>query len=128
MAAYIAIPKLGMSMTEASEELEALQKEPAREIFTTVAGVTEEAPVEAVPSAQVRAEGGERIRISPVARKMAEEHMIDITKVTGTGPGGRIVMEDIEKVIEAKKGEAPPAGKFMARVTQLLEKPELLLL
>ena len=37
MAAYIAIPKLGMSMTEASEELEALQKEPAREIFTTVA-------------------------------------------------------------------------------------------
>lgn len=38
MAAYIAIPKLGMSMTEASEELEALQKEPAREILTTVAG------------------------------------------------------------------------------------------
>ena len=173
MAAYIAIPKLGMSMTEAtlvewkvkegdrvetgdvvleietektkweveasapgyvhilveedakapvgrvvgliaetSEELEALQKEPAREIFTTVAEVTEEAPVEAVPSAQVRAEEGERIRISPVARKMAEEHMIDITKVTGTGPGGRIVREDIEKAIEAKKGEAPPAEVY----------------
>jgi pyruvate dehydrogenase E2 component (dihydrolipoamide acetyltransferase)/2-oxoglutarate dehydrogenase E2 component (dihydrolipoamide succinyltransferase) len=46
---------------------------------------------------------GERIRISPVARKMAEEHMIDISKVVGTGPDGRIVKEDIEKEIEAPK-------------------------
>lgn len=33
---------------------------------------------------------------------MAEGHMIDIAKVTGTGPGGRIVKEDIEKAIAAK--------------------------
>jgi len=94
-------------IAETKEELEALQKEPAREIFTTVTEVTEVPPVEAAPPAAVRAEEGRRLRISPVARKMAEEHMIDITTITGTGPDGRIVREDIEKAIEAKKRGVP---------------------
>ncbi len=44
-----------------------------------------------------------------MARKLAEEHAIDITRVAGSGPGGRIVREDIEKTIAAK--EAAPAPK-----------------
>lgn len=40
---------------------------------------------------------------------MAEEHMIDIASIAGTGPGGRIVREDIEKAIEAgRKVEVTP--------------------
>jgi len=63
----------------------------------------------AAPAAGAPARGeGERVLISPVARKMAEEHAIDITRVTGSGPGGRIVREDIEKAIAAK--EAAPAA------------------
>ena len=50
----------------------------------------------------------ERVKISPVARRMAEEHMIDIAGVAGSGPEGRIVKEDIEREI-AKKAEAPAA-------------------
>ncbi len=50
-------------------------------------------------------EGG-RIRISPLARKMAEEHMLDIMKISGTGPEGRIVKEDVEKAIEEQKSGA----------------------
>ncbi len=99
-------------IAETKEELEALQKEPAREIFTTVTEVTEVPPVEAAPPAAVRAEEGKRLRISPVARKMAEEHMIDITTITGTGPDGRIVREDIEKAIEAKKRGVPVAEAY----------------
>jgi len=99
-------------IAETKEELEALQKEPAREIFTTVTEVTEVPPVEAAPPAAVRAEEGRRLRISPVARKMAEEHMIDITTITGTGPDGRIVREDIEKAIEAKKRGVPVAEAY----------------
>jgi len=58
-----------------------------------------------------------RIRISPVARKMAEEHLIDISKIVGTGPGGRIVREDIEKEIETKKKvAAAPAEVAPAEV------------
>lgn len=96
------------------EELEALQKEPHKEIYTTVAEVKETPQVGPAPSltgvASVsRSAEGDRIRISPVARKMAEEHMIDITKIVGTGPGGRIVQEDVEKAMEVKKRMAVPS-------------------
>ncbi len=37
-----------------------------------------------------------RIKASPLARKMAEEAGIDLTKINGTGPAGRIVERDIE--------------------------------
>lgn len=56
------------------------------------------------------------IAISPVARKMAEEHMIDISKVTGSGPDGRIVKEDIEKEIAGKA--AAPAAEAAADAYQ----------
>ncbi len=42
----------------------------------------------------------ERIKISPLARKLAEEHMIDITKIKGSGPDGRIIKEDIEQLLK----------------------------
>jgi pyruvate dehydrogenase E2 component (dihydrolipoamide acetyltransferase) len=47
---------------------------------------------EKTPSTQTDQEG---IRISPLARKLAEEYKIDPAKIKGTGPGGRIVKEDI---------------------------------
>lgn len=40
---------------------------------------------------------GRRIKISPLARKLAEEKGYDISKIQGTGEGGRIVKRDIEK-------------------------------
>ena len=95
-------------IAESKEELAELQKEPAKEIFTTVAEPSEAAesaetpPAESAPPppAPAKAKEEKHIRISPVARKMAEEHTIDITTVTGTGPGGRIVREDIERAME----------------------------
>jgi pyruvate/2-oxoglutarate dehydrogenase complex dihydrolipoamide acyltransferase (E2) component len=38
----------------------------------------------------------EQVKISPLARRMASERGIDLTKITGSGPGGRIVRKDIE--------------------------------
>lgn len=58
-------------------------------------------------SAPTRAPG-ERIRISPVAKKLAQEHGIDIAMLTPTGPAGRIVREDVERAIAARR--AAPAG------------------
>ena len=54
--------------------------------------------------APVRAPG-ERIKISPVAKKLAQEHGIDIATLTGSGPEGRIVREDIEQAIATKSRE-----------------------
>lgn len=45
----------------------------------------------------------ERIKISPLARKLAEEYMIDITQIKGSGPDGRIVKEDIEAFMKGKE-------------------------
>ena len=58
---------------------------------------------------EVKEEKEERIKISPIARKLAEEYKIDITKIKGTGPDGRIekkdVLEYIEKIKEEEKIE-----------------------
>jgi pyruvate dehydrogenase E2 component (dihydrolipoamide acetyltransferase) len=49
----------------------------------------------AVPVAP-RLATGEKVRATPVARKLAAEMGIDLTQVAGTGPGGRIVRADVE--------------------------------
>ena len=97
-------------LAETKEELEALQKQPLEEMPAKAAEVAEAPKVEAAPPKETitAGRGEERIRISPVARKLAEEHVIDISKITGTGPGGRITREDIEKAIAAKEAAPSP--------------------
>src|SRR5439155_13501700 len=53
----------------------------------------------------------ERIHSSPLVRRMAKEHGIDLATVRGTGAGGRISKQDIEAVIAAGgvPAAAPPA-------------------
>ncbi len=41
-------------------------------------------------------QGGERLRASPIARRIARENDIDLHTLTGSGPGGRIVKADVE--------------------------------
>jgi pyruvate dehydrogenase E2 component (dihydrolipoamide acetyltransferase) len=50
----------------------------------------------------------ERVRASPSARKLADELGVDIAKVIGSGPGGRIMREDIEAA--AVQAKAAPAA------------------
>lgn len=55
-------------------------------------------------SEAVAIEGVDRqVRVSPVARKMAEENSIDLAAIRGTGPSGRIVKADLLQAIEEKK-------------------------
>src|SRR5690606_7833553 len=50
-----------------------------------------------------------RIKASPLARRLAEEGGVDLSAVSGSGPGGRIVKRDIEAALEggAPAAEAP---------------------
>ncbi len=50
----------------------------------------------------------ERVRSSPLVRRIAKENNVDLTKVAGTGLGGRITKDDIEAFI-AKHGAGAPA-------------------
>lgn len=45
-------------------------------------------------------EAKRRIVITPLARKIAVEHKLDITRIKGTGPSGRIVKEDVLRAVE----------------------------
>ncbi len=58
---------------------------------------------------------GERIRISPLARKLAAEKGLDASRIKGSGPGGRIVREDVlsaEKNGSAKGGASTGGASF----------------
>jgi pyruvate dehydrogenase E2 component (dihydrolipoamide acetyltransferase) len=51
-----------------------------------------------------------RLRISPLAMRMALEMQVDLSKIEGTGPGGVIGKADIERVAKAAAGaKAPPS-------------------
>src|SRR6267154_2315049 len=69
----------------------------------------------AAPVAAASASSGstsERIHSSPLVRRMAKEHGIDLSTVDGTGAGGRISKQDIEALIAAggAPAAAPPAA------------------
>ncbi len=73
-----------------------------------------EAAVEPAPSSEA---GDARIKASPLARRIARERGIDVGSVTGTGPEGRILAEDVEKAptgapaATEQAAPAPPSGE-----------------
>ena len=95
-------------LAETEEELKSLQAESGVVAVPAASEKLEPAPVKSAAPGKAGGKGG-RVRISPVAKKMAEANGIDINLVTGTGPGGRISKKDIELAMEAEKS-APAAG------------------
>jgi len=62
-------------------------------------------PAPPQPAAPPRAEG-DRVKASPLARRLAQAQNIDLSSIQGSGPGGRIVRADID----AAAGKAPAAA------------------
>src|SRR5712691_9347346 len=89
------------------------------------AGAAPAAPVESPAKAETSAQSpppaesgqGEAVKASPLARRMAEEHNIDLSQMQGTGPGGRIVRDDIEDALEKRGAPAAPPQPAPAAVT-----------
>ncbi len=89
---------------------------PAKETVAAPAAAAS-APAPAAPPpaapAPVRTPRGTRPPSSPLARRLARDHGIDLSTLTGSGPGGRIVRADIEAAIRntapAPAPEATPA-------------------
>lgn len=72
----------------------------------------EEKPIKTI-EADTKSE--EKVKISPVAKKLAMENKIDFTKIKGSGPNGRIVLEDIQKELENKnKTRITPTAEVIA--------------
>jgi pyruvate dehydrogenase E2 component (dihydrolipoamide acetyltransferase) len=60
------------------------------------------------------APGAIRLHISPVAKKLAADLGIDPSTISGTGPGGRITLEDVQRAAQAKAA-APPVEVALDR-------------
>ena len=64
-------------------------------------------PAVAAPPSPTRGEGQDRVKASPLARRLAEAQGIDLASLTGSGPNGRIVRADLGSAAGGKPAVAP---------------------
>lgn len=72
--------------------------------------VAPEAEATAAPTVAAVAGDGSRIKSSPNARRVAAASNVDLAAIRGSGPGGRIVSEDVEEFVAAAPAPAPVAA------------------
>jgi 2-oxoglutarate dehydrogenase E2 component (dihydrolipoamide succinyltransferase) len=85
---------------------------PAVEPTSATAAQTavEEPAAPAIPSGGALPDRGPRSQfVSPIVRKLAAEHGLDLATIAGTGTGGRITKKDVQRAIEGGGGAAPAA-------------------
>ncbi len=108
-----------IALIEESAEVSAAppaQAAPAPGVAVAASSVSAAAPAmqqvsaRAGDGARAPSEGGEAgQRISPLARRLAEEHGIDLNQIAGTGIGGRIRKEDILAYVASRSTQAQPS-------------------
>jgi 2-oxoglutarate dehydrogenase dihydrolipoamide succinyltransferase (E2 component) len=80
-------------------------------------------PVPAKPAADATVEDLRRTKSSPLVRKIAQEHGVDISRLEGTGLSGRVTKNDILSFIES--GAAPTAAPTQAPAPRRAEAPTI---
>ncbi|MBE2977284.1 dihydrolipoamide acetyltransferase family protein [Priestia megaterium] len=95
------VGKPNEQLTEQNSSANELQA-PKNEVAAAIS--LEEPPANAAPSKKRK----ETVRISPIARKIAESENINIETIQGTGPKGRITKADVEKVLAERASESSP--------------------
>ena len=71
----------------------------------------------AQPAAAPQRAEGERIKASPLAKRLAQAQNIDLSSVKGSGPGGRIVRADVDAAIGKAPAAPPPSAAAPAPAT-----------
>jgi pyruvate dehydrogenase E2 component (dihydrolipoyllysine-residue acetyltransferase) len=130
-AAPAQVAAVELAATEAAPAEAALVAQPAAPISETrpaPAPVTSLPPAEppsvpggnGVVSTPIERTAGERLRASPLVKRLAAEHGIDLQLIAGTGPGGRIVKDDVMPYVSGAKplGAAAPAAAAPTAPTQ----------
>jgi pyruvate dehydrogenase E2 component (dihydrolipoamide acetyltransferase) len=80
------------------------------------------APQLARPGVSSQGNGAEKVRSSPLVKRLAREHNIDVSQLSGTGAGGRVSKKDILGAIETG-GSAPLPGAAPARPAGVMPPP-----
>jgi 2-oxoglutarate dehydrogenase E2 component (dihydrolipoamide succinyltransferase) len=79
---------------------------PAGAAASTRNGVDATTEPEAAPPEPAPTSDGRAAQTSPAARAIAAEHGLDVTRISGSGPNGRVTKEDVLRAVEARQGEA----------------------
>jgi 2-oxoglutarate dehydrogenase dihydrolipoamide succinyltransferase (E2 component) len=91
-----------------------LRKEPPAPQREAPAAVLPQNEIKERPKPAPTPEGEERKRFSPLVRRLAQEHDVDLTKIKGTGLDGRITKEDVlrhlGKAPQEESSSSPPLG------------------
>jgi len=123
------------SMVPASAPVPATPSRPPVSASPAAGGVIAAPGQGLQPSAQEQGDGG-RLLASPLARRMAQEMGLDLNRIAGSGPAGRIVRQDVERaaalavgaraarVPEAVRVGAAPAPTLPRRPVAALSGPE----
>ncbi|MHB8485230.1 MAG: dihydrolipoamide acetyltransferase family protein [Candidatus Acidiferrales bacterium] len=77
------------------------------------------------PSAAPQRPAGEKIRSSPLVRRLAKENSVDLTQVPGTGAGGRVSKRDILSAIEGGGAQARPGTQTPAYAAPAASRPSM---
>lgn len=109
------IIKVGGVLAVIEAESEAKAAAPAKTKKPAAAKSPEAAPAPpAVAPAPSKSKGNgraKRVLASPATRKLALERGVDLAALTGTGSGGRVSREDVERAAQGGGGPAPAAAK-----------------
>lgn len=120
-------PEVDNSSSSDAPKEEAPKEEPKAEKAEEKPEPKAEAPKSepAAESTPAPAEGGPRVKASPLAKKIAAEKGIDLTQIQGSGPGGRILRDDVENAKAAPAAAAAAATSAPAAPVATLEALEL---
>jgi pyruvate dehydrogenase E2 component (dihydrolipoamide acetyltransferase) len=99
----------GEEVPERDGKAQAEEAEGAEEEAGGEAQVATEAPEEAEEAVEEEPRADGRFRASPIVRRLAQENNLDLSRIEGTGPAGRIVERDVRAALE--RGDAKADGR-----------------
>src|SRR5690348_12639272 len=96
----------------------AAQGQPSPEESAPAAPAAAEPQAEEYPPPTPLPSAGDSPYVTPLVRKLAAEHAVDLESVTGTGVGGRIRKQDVIEAARAQRAAQPPAAAQPAQPAQ----------
>lgn len=91
---------------EAAADVQALLQAAGAVATAPAAAAASAVPGTPAPAATTAQASGERLRASPLARRLAAQRGVDLSRLQGSGPGGRIVKIDVERAQAAAPAPA----------------------
>lgn len=99
---------------EAAADVQALLQAAGAVATAPAAAAASAVPGTPAPAATTAQASGERLRASPLARRLAAQRGVDLSRLQGSGPGGRIVKIDVERAQAAAPAPAPASAPVAA--------------